>query len=162
MSASQNPQRKLSHLPNLLGGLDYLINNAGAPARNCRCSDTRVLEEDAGCEFVECILDDQGRSFRTGRTPRLSSQYGVSKRICETFGQGSGAPGEGQRDSTRNGNSPWECSFGDQEEDARTAVPLQRVGQTDEYNELIAFLAAGAPYITGQIIVADGGVQLLE
>ncbi|WP_352848632.1 SDR family oxidoreductase [Mesorhizobium sp. M0622] len=51
---------------------------------------------------------------------------------------------------------------GDAEEYARTAVPLQRIGQPEEYAELIAYLAAGASYITAQVVMADGGVFLLS
>ncbi|MFK0692124.1 SDR family oxidoreductase [Mesorhizobium sp. IMUNJ 23033] len=34
---------------------------------------------------------------------------------------------------------------------------LQRIGQPEEYAELITYLAAGASYITAQVVLADGG-----
>ena len=57
-------------------------------------------------------------------------------------------------------NSPWECSFGDKEAVARERVPLARVGQPEDYAELIVFLAAGASYVTGEVVLANGGARL--
>jgi 3-oxoacyl-[acyl-carrier protein] reductase len=57
-------------------------------------------------------------------------------------------------------NSNWQCSFGDLEALARSSVPLARVGQPEDYAELIAFLCAGASYVTGEVIPITGGVRL--
>ena len=54
-------------------------------------------------------------------------------------------------------NSNWQCSFGDLETAAREHVPLQRVGQPEDYAEAIVFLAASASYVTGVTVAVDGG-----
>jgi NAD(P)-dependent dehydrogenase (short-subunit alcohol dehydrogenase family) len=44
----------------------------------------------------------------------------------------------------------------------RTATtPLRRIGEADEIGPIVAFLASpAARFITGQVIVADGGVTI--
>jgi len=44
----------------------------------------------------------------------------------------------------------------------RTATtPLRRIGEADEIGPVVAFLASpAAGFITGQVIVADGGVTI--
>lgn len=57
-------------------------------------------------------------------------------------------------------NSNWECSFGDMETAARQTVPLATVGQPEEYAEVIAYLCAGAAYVTGEVIQVTGGMRI--
>ncbi len=55
--------------------------------------------------------------------------------------------------------SGWDCRF-DPEQMARLSsrsMPLRRAGTPADYAETIFYLLAGAPYITGQTIVMDGG-----
>ena len=40
---------------------------------------------------------------------------------------------------------------------AHAHVPLQRIGQPEDYAEAIVFLAAGASYVTGVTVAVDGG-----
>jgi NAD(P)-dependent dehydrogenase (short-subunit alcohol dehydrogenase family) len=41
------------------------------------------------------------------------------------------------------------------------ATPLRRIGMPDEIGPVAAFLAGpGSSFITGQVIVADGGVTI--
>ena len=56
--------------------------------------------------------------------------------------------------------SNWECSFGDTDATARATVPLARVGEPDDYAEVIAYLCAGGGYITGEVIAVSGGKRL--
>ena len=57
-------------------------------------------------------------------------------------------------------NSNWDCSFGDIEAAAKLGTALQRVGQPEDYAEVIVWLCAGAGYITGQVIPVTGGLAL--
>jgi len=42
----------------------------------------------------------------------------------------------------------------------KATVPLARVGQPEDYAELIVFLCAGAAYITGEVIPITGGQRI--
>jgi 3-oxoacyl-[acyl-carrier protein] reductase len=57
-------------------------------------------------------------------------------------------------------NSNWECAFGDMDAAAQATVPLARVGQTEEYAEVIVYLCAGASYITGEVVPVTGGTRI--
>ncbi len=57
-------------------------------------------------------------------------------------------------------NSPWECSFGDVAAAAARDVPLARVGEPEDYAEAIAWLCAGAHYVTGEVLPVCGGMRL--
>ena len=54
-------------------------------------------------------------------------------------------------------NSNWQCKFGEPGERELATVPLNRVGQPEDYADAIAFLCAGAAYITGEVLIVDGG-----
>jgi 3-oxoacyl-[acyl-carrier protein] reductase len=43
---------------------------------------------------------------------------------------------------------------------AKATVALARVGEPEDYAEVIAFLCAGASYITGQVIHVNGGFYM--
>jgi pteridine reductase len=62
------------------------------------------------------------------------------------------------------GNILWPeqaSAYWEQEKQALTArVPLKREGETSDIAKTVVFLAADAPYITGQIIAVDGGRSL--
>ena len=53
--------------------------------------------------------------------------------------------------------SNWQCRF-DVDEDTIKSVPMQRVGQPEDFAEVIVYLLAGAAYITGETVVVDGGL----
>lgn len=170
----------------LLGGLDYLVNNAGAPGTR-----TPIPPSDLGA------LSDEfwDRMLRIN----LLSAFWVTKAVCAALSEARGAVvntvsvaalgGGGSstayatakaglagltRELARglapavrvNGiapgyvNSSWECSFGDTEAAAKATVPLARVGDTDEYAEVIVYLCAGASYITGEVIPVTGGSRI--
>lgn len=169
-----------------LGGLDYLINNAGAPF-------TRVPIPPAN---LEALTDDfWDRILRVNLLSAfwmtkalvgaLRESHGAVVNTVSIAGIGGGGSSAayatakaGLAGLTRelarglapqvrvNGiapgyvNSGWECSFGDMESSARSTVPLARVGQPEDYAELIVFLCAGAAYITGEVIPITGGQRI--
>jgi 3-oxoacyl-[acyl-carrier protein] reductase len=169
-----------------LGGMDYLINNAGAPLTRTPipAADLDALSD----EFWERILRINLLSA-FWMTKALASHLRASRgavvntvSVAALGGGGSSAAyatakaglagltrelARGLAPAVRvNGiapsfvNSPWECSFGDIEAAARATVPLERVGEPADYAEVIVYLCAGAAYITGEVIPVTGGVRI--
>jgi 3-oxoacyl-[acyl-carrier protein] reductase len=169
-----------------LGGLDYLVNNAGTPATKAPIppSDLDALTP----AFWDRILRVNLTSafwVTKAAVPALRAASGsvVNTVSSSAFGGGASSTAyatakTGLMGLTRelarglapeirvNGiapgfvNSNWECSFGDLEQQARQWVPLRRVGRPEDYAAAILFLAAGAPYVTGQVLQVDGGLRL--
>lgn len=169
-----------------LGGMDYLVNNAGAPLTR-----TPIPAADLGAltdEFWDRILRINLLSA-FWMTKALAADLRASRgavvntvSIAALGGGGSsvayatakaGLAGltrelaRGLAPAVRvNGiapgfvNSPWECSFGDVGAAVRETVPLARVGDPDDYAEVIVYLCAGAAYITGEVIPVTGGVRI--
>lgn len=170
----------------LLGGMDFLVNNAGAPLTK---SPIPPADLDALTDaFWDRILRINLLSaFWTSRAlaPELRAAHGAvvnTVSIAALGGGGSSAAyataKAGLAGLTRelaralapevrvNGiapgfvNSAWECSFGDIEAAARATVPLARVGEPADYAEVIVYLCAGATYITGEVIPVTGGARI--
>ncbi|MGA2188999.1 MAG: SDR family oxidoreductase [Steroidobacteraceae bacterium] len=170
----------------LLGGLDYLVNNAGAPFTRTPIppADLDALTD----EFWDRILRINLLStFWVTKTlaPVLRESKGavVNTVSVSAFGGGGSSSAyatakAGLAGLTRelarglapevrvNGiapsfvNSNWECSFGDIDATAKATVPLARVGQPADYAEVIVYLCAGAAYITGEVIPVTGGIRI--
>jgi 3-oxoacyl-[acyl-carrier protein] reductase len=169
-----------------LGGMDFLVNNAGAPLTRTPipAADLDALSD----AFWERILNVNLLSaFRVTRAlaPALRAAGGavVNTVSISAFGGGASSTAyatakAGLAGLTRelarglapavrvNGiapgyvNSSWECSFGDIAAAARDTVPLARVGEPADYAEVIVYLCAGAAYITGEVIPVAGGMRL--
>lgn len=170
----------------LLGGMDYLINNAGAPLTKqpIPADDLAQLSD----EFWDRILRVNLLSafwLTKSLKPSLTTAHGavVNTVSIAAFGGGGSSVAyatakSGLRGLTRelarglapavrvNGiapgfvRSPWECSFGDIDAEAKKMVPLQRPGEPEDYAELIVYLCAGAHYITGEVIEINGGIRI--
>ncbi len=169
-----------------LGGLDYLVNNAGAPFTRTPipAADFDALTD----EFWDRILRVNLMSafwMVKALAPALRATGGAIVNTVSVAAFGGGASSgayatakAGLAGLTRelarglapdvrvNGiapgyvNSAWECSFGDSDAVARATVPLARVGQPAEYAEVIAYLCEGARYMTGQVVQVSGGARL--
>lgn len=169
-----------------LGGLDYLVNNAGAPLTRTPIppSDLDALTD----EFWDRILKVNLMSafwMTRALAPALRTSCGaiVNTVSVAAFGGGasSGAYATAKaglagltREMARglapevrvNGiapgyvNSAWECSFGDIHAAARETIPLARVGEPADYAEVIVYLCAGARYVTGEVVPVSGGARL--
>lgn len=170
----------------LLGGIDYLVNNAGAPLTRAPIppADLDALTD----EFWDRILRVNLLSaFWTTKAlaQELRAARGAVVNTVSVAAMGGGGSSTayatakaGLAGLTRelarglapevrvNGiapgfvNSNWECSFGDIDAAAKTRVPLARVGQPADYAEVIVYLCAGADYITGEVIPVTGGIRL--
>jgi 3-oxoacyl-[acyl-carrier protein] reductase len=170
----------------LLGGMDYLVNNAGAPLTQSPIppADLDALTDAFWDRILRINLlsafwmtQALARELRAARGAVVNT---VS--IAALGGGGSSAAyataKAGLAGLTRelaralapqarvNGiapgfvNSSWECSFGDIEAAARDTVPLARVGEPTDYAEVIVYLCAGAAYITGEVLPVTGGLRV--
>ena len=166
-----------------LGGLDYLVNNAGAPFTRVPipAADLDALSD----EFWDRILRVNLLSafwMTKALASALRAAHGAivnTVSIAAFAGGGSSSAyatakaalagltrelARGLAPQVRvNGIAPgfvrsgWECSFGDVESAAKATVPLARVGEPEDYAELIVYLCAGAAYVTGEVIPITGG-----
>ena len=169
-----------------LGGLDYLINNAGAPFTRTPIApaDLEALTDDFWDRILRVNLLSAFWMTKALARPLTASGGAVVNTVSiAAFGGGASSAAyatakAGLAGLTRelarglapqvrvNGiapgyvNSGWECSFGDIESAAKATVPLERVGQPEDYAELIVFLCAGGAYITGEVIPITGGLRI--
>jgi len=169
-----------------LGGVDYLINNAGAPGTRTPIppADLDALTDDFWDRILRINLLSafwMTQALATGL--RESGGAVVNTVSVAAFGGGGSSAAyatakAGLAGLTRelarglapgvrvNGiapgfvNSNWQCSFGDMDKAAKSTVPLARVGEPREYAELIVYLCAGGSYITGEVIQATGGTRI--
>jgi 3-oxoacyl-[acyl-carrier protein] reductase len=170
----------------LLGGLDYLVNNAGAPGTRTPIppADLDALTDDFWDRILRINLLSAFWMTKTLAAALRESRGAVVNTVSVAAFGGGGSSGayatakaglagltrelaRGLAPSVRvNGiapgfvNSNWECSFGDMDAAAKATVPLARVGQPGDYAEVIVYLCAGAAYITGEVIPVTGGARI--
>ena len=170
-----------------MGGLDYLMNNAGTPGTNQPIPPSDLdTQDDAFWDRLMAInLRGPFRCTQAAR-PYLEAAKGavVSTASISGFGGGGSssvysmtkaalinmtkelARGLGP-DVRVNAiapgmvNSDWQCRFpGVESGDDVSGVPLRRVGEPQDYAEAILFLCAGGGYVTGHTLVVDGGLTV--
>lgn len=56
-------------------------------------------------------------------------------------------------------DSPWTAGFADHRAHARESIPMRGLGTVDDVAEAVVYLAS-ARYVTGEILVVDGGLQV--
>jgi len=170
----------------LLGGLDYLVNNAGAPftRKPIPPGDLEALSDEFWDRILRVNLMSAFWMTRALASALRTSRGAVVNTVSvSAFGGGGSSTAyatakAGLAGLTRelarglapavrvNGiapgyvNSNWECSFGDTDAAAKATVPLARVGQTEDYAEVIVYLCAGAAYITGEVVPVTGGTRI--
>jgi 3-oxoacyl-[acyl-carrier protein] reductase len=169
-----------------LGGIDYLVNNAGAPFTRAPIppADLDALSDEFWDRILRVnLLSAFWMTKALAGALRAARGAVVNTVSIAAFGGGASSSAyatakAGLAGLTRelarglapearvNGiapgfvNSGWECSFGDIEAAARATVPLARVGQPEDYAELIVYLCAGAAYVTGEVIPITGGQRI--
>lgn len=174
------------HAVAAFGGLDYLVNNAGAPLTRSPipANDLDALTD----PFWDRILRVNLLSafwVTQSVAAELRAAHGAVVNTVSVAAFGGGASSTAYatakaglvgltRELARglaphvrvNGiapgyvNSPWECSFGDIHAAAREHVPLARVGEPSDYADVIVYLCAGAAYVTGEVVPVCGGMRL--
>jgi 3-oxoacyl-[acyl-carrier protein] reductase len=186
LSSSKTAREVAERAVELLGGLDYLVNNAGAPMTRTPIppSDLDSLTDDFWDQIIRTnLLSAFWVTKAVAPALRLSGGAVVNTVSAAALGGGASSTAyatakAGLAALTRelarglapkvrvNGISPsfvksnWPCSFGDIELTAKTTAALARVGQPEEYAEVIVYLCAGASYITGEVIAVSGGFRL--
>jgi len=186
LSQSATARRVAASAVDLLGGMDYLVNNAGAPGTRAPipAADLDALTDDfwdrmlrvnlMSAFWVTQTLAAELRKSRGAIVNTVSVaafRGGASSSAYATAKAGlAGLTRELARglapDVRVNGiapgyvNSNWDCSFGDMQAAAKSTVALARVGEPEDYAEVIAYLCAGAFYITGEVIQVSGGAHL--
>jgi 3-oxoacyl-[acyl-carrier protein] reductase len=170
----------------LLGGLDYLVNNAGAPGTRTPIppSDLDALTDEFWDKILRINLLSAFWMTKTLASALTRARGAVVNTVSVAALGGGGSStayatakaglagltrelARGLAPAVRvNGiapgyvNSNWECSFGDIDAAAKATVPLARVGQPEDYAEVIVYLCAGAAYITGEVVPVTGGSRI--
>lgn len=167
------------------GRLDYLVNNAATPgtAQPIPEDDFARMDEAFWAKLVNINQIGPYRCVKAA-APHLKAAQGAVVNVASTAGLGYGASSSVYAstkaaiilltkewahalgpDVRVNAIAPhivdgsgWDCRF-DPAAMAKTIqrMPLQRPGTPADYAEAIFYLLAGAPYVTGQTIVMDGG-----
>ncbi len=169
-----------------MGGLDYLINNAGTPGTTTPIppGDLDAQSEEFWDRLLSVNLKGPFRCTHAA-APYLRAARGAvvnTASISAYGGGGSSTPycvtkaglvnltqelARGLAPEVRvNAIAPglvesdWQCRW-DEDWRARSIAktPLERAGEPDDYAEVILFLCAGAAYVTGQTISVDGGLR---
>jgi 3-oxoacyl-[acyl-carrier protein] reductase len=168
-----------------LGGLDYLVNNAGTPGTSAPIppTDLTIQDEDFWQKLLSINLQGPYRCTAAAMDALKDSSTAAIVNTASTaglIGNGSSAAYA----ATKAGlialtkeharafgptvrvnaiapgmvESEWECKF-DIPERTLAKLPLRRKGQPQEFAEAIVYLLAGAAYVTGQVLVLDGGLM---
>jgi 3-oxoacyl-[acyl-carrier protein] reductase len=170
----------------LFDGLDYLVNNAGAPGTRTpippgdlnALTDAfwdRILRVNLMSAFwmtqtvAAALSNARGAVVNTVSVSALggggsSTAYATAKAglagLTRELARGLAPAVRVNGIAPGYVNSNWECSFGDMDAAARKTVPLARVGEPGDYAEVIVYLCAGAAYITGEVIPVTGGSRI--
>lgn len=168
-----------------LGGLDYLINNAATPGTRSPISPADFQSQDQAfwhkllavnllgpyhCTAAaeQALRESHGAIVNTASTAGIkgngsSTAYAASKAaLINMTREHARALGPDVRvNAIAPGvvTSNWECRF-EHSADFLNSLPLGRAGLPEDFAEAILFLCAGAAYITGEILVVDGGLTI--
>jgi 3-oxoacyl-[acyl-carrier protein] reductase len=186
VAAPEDAARMVQAAAGAMGGLDYLVNNAGTPGTPRPIAPADLVRQDEAFwqKLLSVNLIGPYRCVRAA-LPWLKAARGavVNTASVAAFGGGGSsttycATKAGLVSMTRElarglgpevrvnaiapgivAGSNWECRWTDDEVDADLKrVPLGRAGRPEDYAEAILFLCAGAAYVTGVTLVVDGGL----
>jgi len=166
-----------------LGGLDYLINNAGTPGTqspippndldtpdsefwmrllsvnllgpwHCTRAAISTLKKHGGAIVnTASIAGIAGNGSSSTYSATKAALINLTREHARAFGP----------DVRVNAIAPgvvesdWECRF-ERTDEMIASIPMKRPGLPEDYAEAILFLCAGGSYITGHTLVVDGGL----
>lgn len=84
---------------------------------------------------------------------------GIGEAVDGPPRQGDGADGAGQRPGPRPGRHPWTAQWDTAPDAVRAAAPRGRSGTPEDMAAAVLGIIA-SPYMTGQVVVVDGGLHL--
>ena len=170
-----------------MGGLDYLINNAGTPgtSRTIPQSDLDRFTEEFWQRLLSVNLLGPFRCTHAA-APWLRAAHGAVVNTSSSSGftgGGSSLPYSATKAALINMTkelaralgpevrvnaiapgmveSNWQCRFSDEQIAAEIGnSALRRRGTPADYAEVMLFLCAGAAYVTGHTIVVTGGALM--
>ena len=181
--ANETATAMVEHAIEDMGGLNYLVNNAGTPGTKTPIPPNDLDTPDQA--FWERLLGINllGPWFCTrAAMPALTKNNGAivnTASIAGIFGNGSSSAYAAGKAALINltkeharafgpdvrvnaiapgvVDSDWQCRF-DRTDEFMASIPMKRAGQPADYAEAIMFLCAGGSYITGHTLVVDGGL----
>lgn len=166
-----------------LGGLDFLVNNAGTPGTNKPIPPTDMASQDEAFwqKLISVNLLGPWRCTEAA-LPALKERKGAvvnNASIAGIVGNGSSSTYAATKAALINMTkeharafgpdvrvnaiapgvveSEWECRF-DRTPEMLASIPMKRSGVPADYAEAIFFLCAGGAYISGHTLVVDGGL----
>jgi 3-oxoacyl-[acyl-carrier protein] reductase len=178
--------RMVSGAAEIMGGLDYLVNNAATPGTRDSIPESDLDSQDEAFwnKLLSVNLVGPFRCIRAA-LPYLKEGGGAVVNVASVAAIGGGCSSTTYA-STKGGlitmtrelarglgpdirvnaiapgwvkSSGWDCTWDeDAADEAALSLPLKRIGVPDDYAEAIFYLCAGGGYITGQTLVVDGGL----
>lgn len=168
-----------------LGSLNYLVNNAGTPGTKAPipAADFSAQDEAFWAKLLSVNLMGPYRCTVAAREALAAGSGAIvnTASIAGLFGNGSSSVYAATKAALINQTreharalgpsvrvnavapgiveSGWECQF-DRPPETINALPLQRTGQPEDFAEVIVFLLASAAYVTGEVVVVDGGLTV--
>lgn len=186
VSIPEDVVRMVAEAAGAMGGLDYLVNNAATPGtrKEIPASDLDSQDDAFWNKLLSVNLIGPFRCARAA-LPHLRAAQGAIVNVVSTAALGGGGSSTAYASSkaglvlmTRElakglgpdirvnavapgwvGGTEWMCGWSPEEANvAAQRLPLGRVGQPDDFAEVILFLCAAGAYMTGQTVVVDGGL----
>ena len=184
VSSFEHTQKTVDEIVEKLGGVDILVNNAGITRDNLLM---RMQEKDFD-DVINANLKSVFNYTKAVMKPMLKQRYGRIINISSVVGI-TGNAGQANyvasksgvigftkamarelasRNITVNAVAPGFIKTDmtdklseDQTSNLVKSIPLQRLGTPEDVAKVVGFLCSdGADYITGQVIVVDGGMTM--